>query len=230
MIISHEHKFIFIKTNKTAGTSFEIALSRFCGPDDVITPISAQDEVMRKELGYRGPQNFLTPRSEYKLQDWMWLLLKGSRKKKYYNHISAREIMEQLNPEMWESYYKFCFTRNPWDRLISMYWWLYKSEPRPSVSEFLATGDFQKAIRRGFELYTIEGQVVVDKIYRFEKIAEAAEEVRTQLGLPEKLVLPRAKSKTRKDSRSYRDVLNEPERARIAELFYDEINLLGYEF
>ncbi len=88
----------------------------------------------------------------------------------------------------------------------------------------------RKAIRRGFELYTVEGQVVVDKIYRLEKIAEAAEEVRIQLGLPEKLVLPRAKSKYRKDSRSYRDVLNEPERARIAELFYDEINLLGYEF
>ena len=59
MIISHDYKFIFLKNRKTAGTSIEIALSKFCGPNDVITPISPEDEATRKELGYRGPQNYL---------------------------------------------------------------------------------------------------------------------------------------------------------------------------
>jgi hypothetical protein len=31
MIISPAHRFIFIKTRKTAGTSMEIALAKFCG-------------------------------------------------------------------------------------------------------------------------------------------------------------------------------------------------------
>jgi hypothetical protein len=30
MIVSHEHKFIFLKTKKTAGTSIELALSALC--------------------------------------------------------------------------------------------------------------------------------------------------------------------------------------------------------
>ena len=47
MIISHEHKFIFLKTRKTAGTSIELALSGLCGPDDIITPISPNDEPLR---------------------------------------------------------------------------------------------------------------------------------------------------------------------------------------
>jgi len=42
MIISHAHRFVFIKTRKTAGTSLEIARSRYCGARDVITAIDAE--------------------------------------------------------------------------------------------------------------------------------------------------------------------------------------------
>jgi hypothetical protein len=37
MIISHKHKFIFIKTRKTAGSSIEHYLSKYLGPDDICT-------------------------------------------------------------------------------------------------------------------------------------------------------------------------------------------------
>ena len=57
MIICHEHKFIFIKTRKTAGTSIETALSKFCGESDSLTSLSSEDEVARKDLGLRGMQN-----------------------------------------------------------------------------------------------------------------------------------------------------------------------------
>jgi hypothetical protein len=43
MNISHELKLIFIKTKKVGGRSFEIALSKYCGPGCVITPISLDD-------------------------------------------------------------------------------------------------------------------------------------------------------------------------------------------
>ena len=55
MIVSHEHKFIFLKTIKTAGTSIEAALAQICGPDDIITPYREASEKDRKG---RGPQNF----------------------------------------------------------------------------------------------------------------------------------------------------------------------------
>ena len=56
MIVSHEHKFIFLKTKKTAGTSIELALTELCGPEDVITPLTEIDEARR--ANGRGPQNW----------------------------------------------------------------------------------------------------------------------------------------------------------------------------
>jgi len=62
MIISHTHKFIFIKSEKTAGTSIEAALSRYCSGDDVVTPINdyrhnrnEKGDVTRKASSYINP-------------------------------------------------------------------------------------------------------------------------------------------------------------------------------
>ncbi|WP_287528030.1 sulfotransferase family 2 domain-containing protein [Okeania sp. SIO2C2] len=107
MIISHKYKFIFLKTKKTSGTSVKISLSRFCGDDDVITPMSLEDEAIRKLLGKR-PQNYL----DFDAQ--------GNEYKKYFNQITAKEIQSVIEPSIWDSYYKFCFERNPFDRAISL--------------------------------------------------------------------------------------------------------------
>lgn len=90
MIISHKHRFIFIKTIKTAGTSIETYLSSLCGPDDVFTPI------LPPEAGHQA-RNFAG----------------------YYNHMSAWKIRQAVEPSIWNRYFKFCVERNPWDKTVS---------------------------------------------------------------------------------------------------------------
>lgn len=230
MIVSHKYKFIFLKTNKTAGTSIEIALSGACGNDDIISPISPEDEKTRQELGYRGPQHHLATAREYGVVDAAKFLVKGRKKNRFYNHMPARKVKDLIGDDIWNSYYKFCFERNPWDRVISLYYWRCKKEPRPTIKKFIDSGALKRLKRKGIELYSIDGKVAVDRICRFENIAEELESIRTHLGIGEKLELPRAKSRFRKDKRSYRDILDVEQQARIAELFSDEIRLMGYEF
>ncbi len=218
-----------MKTTKTAGTSVEIALSKFCGPDDVITPLSRNDGKMRTRLGYPGPQNHYLPISSYGVKDFVNWLIKRD-KKHFFNHISAKEVKAYIGDRVWRSYYKFCIERNPWDRCISLYFFRNRSEPRPLISKYIRSKAPLVLKKRGYDIYTINGTVAVDKVCRYENLTMELDEVRKHVGIPEKLQLPRAKSQFRKDKRSYQEILGRADKARIAELFHDEINLFGYQW
>lgn len=229
MILCHEHRFIFLKTTKTAGTSIEIALSRVCGPKDVITPFGPRDERTREELGGTPPQNYLAPLSAYGVGDLIGFPF-GKRKKRFYNHMPAREARTFIPREIWDSYYKFCFARNPWDRALSYYYWTHKSEPRPSLSEFIRSGALRTLMETGYHLYTEDGKLAVDHVCRYENLEQELNAIRERLGIRQELSIPRAKSQFRQDRRPYQEVLSESERRSIEEEFAPEIELLDYRF
>ncbi len=232
MILSHKHRFLFIKTAKTAGTSIEIALSKFCGPEDIITPLAAQDEAIRRQRGYRGPQNYFIPLKDYRKCDWLRLVTKGQRLA-FYNHVGATAIKEWVGPRVWNQYYKFSFERNPWDKVVSFYhhyYWQFPNEAKLSLSEFIQTGIANKLIGLGFDLYASQGEIVTDKVGLYENIDAELELIAGKLNLPGPLELPKAKGDVRKDRTHYRELLTAFDRQKIARLFAREIAYFGYKF
>ena len=228
MIISHKHKFIFIKTNKTAGTSVEIALSKFCGANDIVTKISRVDEKTRKSLGYTGAQNYLANRDP--ALNWIDRLLGRSEAEVFFNHMPATRIRELIPRKIWDGYFKFCIERNPWDRTVSAYYWKNKLEPRPPMIDWLNKGGHKVLQDRGRELYTIDGSIVVDQVIKYENLTDDLEAVRLKIGLPAPLELPNSKSSTRKDRRPYEQIFGDEEKQIIARDFAFETRTFGYEF
>ncbi len=228
MIVCHAHKFIFIKTRKTAGTSVEIALSKYCGPDDIITRITPGDEKIRAELGYRGPQKDRYPLSSYQPKDWGYLLTRGKRPK-LYNHLPAAEARQRLGDEIWNSYFKFTIERNPWDRAVSLYYWRTRdAKARPSFTQYLT--DTAPDQLSNFDVYAIDGAVAMDHVIRFEQLSSDLARVAERLGLPGTTELPNAKGGVRKDKRPYRESYGDQEREIIARACSREIAHFGYEF
>ena len=227
MIVSHRHRYIFVRTRKTAGTSVEIALSKFCGPDDVITRDA--DDALRRELGYPGPQNDGgVPFGEYTFGEWRRLLTRGERAR-FKNHMPATRIRKLVGEEVWAGYYKFAIERDPWDKAISLYYWRTRDEqPRRPLLQFLKEVGVRSLSNA--HIYLIDGKPAVDRIISYENLAVQLEEIRAHLGLPEALELPRAKGTHRTERSHYSQLIGPAERAVIDAACAREIELLGYRF
>ncbi len=233
MIISHKYKYIFLKTTKTAGTSIEIALSKFCGEDDIITPISSKDEQMRKDLGV-FPRNYHHTRplelKEYRPKHLRNLILEGKQPQftvEFWNHMPASKIRKGIGTKIWNSYFKFCFVRNPWDRAVSRYYWnIEKTGKEESLDVSLKKNDPNS----NFCIYAIDNKVAVDYVGKYENLMEDLSSVCDRLGIPFDNWLPRAKGGSRKDRRHYSEVLTEQQANFIREKCAPEIELFGYEF
>ena len=226
MIISHKHKFIFLKTRKTAGTSIEIALSQFCGNDDVITPIADEDERKREELGFLRPRNYEVPLRYLSKLDWVRWIQTGKRKQ-FFNHVGAQFVRDHVGEDVWRTYFKFCFERNPFDKAISRYYWSTR-EPRPALNEYFDT--VPVAFLSDWPIYTINDQIAVDFVGRYERFADDLAAVAQRIGLPEQLSLPKAKGEYRTNRAHYSDVLDAHARARIELVCAKEITALDYRW
>lgn len=227
MIISHQHRFIFLKTRKTAGTSIDIALSGRCGPNDVITRLNTRDDRLRRELGYPSPQNYYVPVRYWTARDTAKFLIKR-RRPRYTEHMSASSISKRIDQKVWDSYFKFCVERNPYDKAVSLYYWrTRRSSDRPSLEEFLRTVDRRSL--SNLHIYSIDGKVVADRVLRYEELTEELRSVSASLGIGP-LNLPRAKGGFRRDNGHYREIVTKEARALIEEACAHEIDLLGYRF
>ena len=207
MIASHAHRFVFIKTRKTAGTSIEIALSRHCGPDDLVTRISADDEELRAAAGGVGPQNDDTDPSSYA-------------------HMGARRVIEVIGRETWDDYFTFAVERNPFDVVASSFRYSARKPTfTKTFAEFVRTPRRLDRLALNERLYRLGGKVIVDAVYRYEELPDAVADISSRLGLD--LDLPHAKQGT---GPHYRELYGPGDAEIVAERFARTVREFGYAF
>jgi hypothetical protein len=134
MILSHKHKFIFIKGRKVAGTSAEIALSQICGPEDIITPITPSDERFR--VGTPGePRNyastFYPPLLRRFVERRVVRAIKRDTRgelaalrlprRRFVNHMDLKTVL-RLVPAA-KDYEIICVERSPYAKVMSLASW-----------------------------------------------------------------------------------------------------------
>ena len=212
-----------------------MALGDVCGPEDIISRVSLKDEKERKKH-FRGAQNYRLGLQRYDSNDWKRLLTKG-KIKRFKSHWTASQMKEVFDQSLWESYFKFCFERNPWDKMVSHYYWKIDHYPFTNFEEYWEMGmngeitGFKETLSAKHQ-YMIDGELVVDQIYKFEELSQALADLTKRLGLSTPLEMPKYKAKGahRPDKVHYRDLLTSVQADRIAEACSWEIETLNYSF
>ena len=167
MIFSHAQKYIFLKNKKVAGSTVEFYLSRFSGPDDIVTQIGSEPERIPPSLRYLFGRDTRFQNSAG-----------------YKNHMGGTRLRAKIPTDVWDTYFKFCIEREPLSKTVSAFhfktWQI--SDKGDAVSTFLdyAFPNFYSDIFRYFE----NGKLIADKVVNFTRLTEDMTEVCARLEIP----------------------------------------------
>ena len=220
MILLKKQNLLFVKGYKVAGTSFEIALSKFANDDDIITPIPPEDELIRSQLGFKKPQNYRIKKIDLLNKSKLAFLQSFTddmKNFKFSEHISAVEIRKILGKDYFDNLTKVAIIRNPFDYLVSRYYW------EKSAAEFnnKKNRNFENfetwmknnpsLINQNNKIYKDEFDDLIDIYIKFENLDTDLKIFETKFNLPgfEKIFNSiKTKSNIRSKTRELKDFYN----------------------
>ncbi|WP_171321480.1 hypothetical protein [Halovulum dunhuangense] len=198
--------FVFIKTGKTASTSVEMYLERWCRPPGA--RITERTRQHRSRHGIVGARMTGKPS---RLGRWLH---------PWRNHMSATEIRDRLGRDRWGAYAKITSIRNPFDKALSQYLWHTRlPEPR-DLHEAAAFRPAFTAHLRAYPGLTdhhtlhVDGAYAPDLTIRYEHLAQDLSDVCARLHLqwePDRLAV----TKRTRDGRLPLDAFYDDEAAAI---------------
>lgn len=219
VLVSFEKQFIYTKTQKTAGTSVEVFFQHYCLPPDYGDNLGAIDERITDYgiVGFRGVR---------RPADTIW-----------YSHMPAANIRRYLGDEIWQGFFKFCTVRNPFDQVVSQYFFSLSEGKRA----YLLTRDFAE-IKCGFldavtnstvkadrANYVIDGKICMDFFIRYERLTEDVGEVCRRLGIRHNVAeLPRLKFQYRTSDVHFSEFYDSKTEAIVAQSYAFELDYFGY--
>ncbi|MGH8051027.1 MAG: sulfotransferase family 2 domain-containing protein [Arenimonas sp.] len=205
MIISHKHKFIFFAIPKTGTHTVRQALREHLGPDDL------------EQVGLFVQKRFAFP----ELKDFT------------SGHVSANQIRPILGEETFNSYFKFAFVRNPFDRFVSYCSFMsrdngaFAAQPKAFMKHVITQikpADHLLYKPQNYFLVDTAGALSVDFIGRNESMQDSYNEICSSLGIPAAM-LGVVNSSQHKPFMEYYD---EETYALVADLYNRDIDLFGY--
>jgi len=207
MIISHKHKFIFFAIPKTGTHAVRFALRPYFGAED-------EEHV---SLFHQSRLNI------------------PAFKNRENGHFRPDEIKSFISPEIWNTYFKFCFIRNPFDRFVSA---VFFKNSIIQLQPQLANDYLNKMIDKDPAEFGLhyqpqipflvddQNEIVMDFIGRTENMQSDFDFICTKIGLP-KITLER---KNISKHEYYKQYYTSELKEKVGKVYKEDIERLNYTF
>lgn len=207
MIVSHQHRFVFVAIPKTGTHSVRQALRAHLGPDDI------------EQVGL-----FVNKRFPY---DELAQIKHG--------HLSLQQVRPFLREENFKNYFKFAFVRNPYDRFVSYCAFMtrngdmFSRDPTAVMRHMLFVEPPEQHILFQSQhslLVDENGYLLTDEIGRVEQMQASYNALCAKIGIPSQ-ALEKVNSTSRRD---YRDYYDDELKQGVGRRYARDLDLFGYEF
>jgi hypothetical protein len=207
MIVSHKHRFVFVAIPKTGTHSVRQALRAHMGAEDI------------EQVGLFVERRF------------PWPELAGIG----HGHLGLAQVRPYLGEEVFSTYCKFAFVRNPFDRFVSYCAFMtragdaFERDPRAVMRHVLfELRPLQHILFRPQHEQLVDGsgRLLADVVGRVERMQQDYDAVCDRLGLP-RTQLGRVNNSRRGDYRAYYD---QALIDGVTALYRRDLELFGYQF
>ena len=208
MLISDSHQFIFLRMRKVASTSMRTILSPLCLPQ---------------------PEGRIAHLKSRAWLEWDY------HKYVFRAHDNIQAAQKRMPAERFESYFKFAFVRNPWDRMVSEYQFLLNRPHHGRHARVKKMEDFKQFIemqiprKDAYQINMIcdrQGKPIMDFVGKLENLKSDWNTVCARIDLP-----PQALHKENTTlHRHYQDFYDSETRQLVGHHWAREIELFGYNF
>jgi hypothetical protein len=172
-LVSHPHKFIFLKTHKTASTSVEMLLEPLCRAPGWNVQKKCREAHSKEGIVGRRHGGKAVP---FRLFNWR-------------DHMTARSCRRALGRKRWNAYTKIATVRDPYERILSSFFWnkqhlgIPDDDPKPVIAKFRSYVRSERW-NDDRDIVMLDGEFVVDHTIRFEHMRDDLANICASLSLP----------------------------------------------
>lgn len=151
-----------------------------------------------------------------------------------HGHISARQLRPHMSDNVWESYFKFGFVRNPFDRFVSTCFFLNRNNPDFAtgavafMKRALTMPRFRQrvlVIPQVQLLTDSDGEIALDYVGRYEDLQNSYDDICEQAGIATTELGRKNPSEHNAYAEYYDDELTE----LVADFYKDDLRSFSYE-